>query len=81
MPTLPILILPGTLCTGAMFSHQITQLSQYSHQISVVQFTDEATLPEMAASVIKATGDQPCAIMVSLWAVLLQPKSRKLTHI
>ena len=63
MPTLPILILPGTLCTGAMFSHQITQLSQYSHQISVVQFTDEATLPEMAASVIKAAGDQPCAII------------------
>ena len=63
MHSLPILILPGTLCTGAMFTHQIEQLSQYSNNISVVQFTTEATLPEMAALVISSTNQQPCAII------------------
>jgi len=63
MHSLPILVLPGTLCTGAMFTHQIAQLNQHSENVSVVQFTDEATLPEMAAKVIKATNQKPCAII------------------
>lgn len=63
MHSLPILILPGTLCTGAMFTHQINQLKKHCNQVSVVQFTQEATLAEMATLVIKATNDQPCAII------------------
>ena len=63
MQSLPILILPGTLCTGAMFTHQIKQLSAYCNNISVIQFTNEATLPEMAACVIKAADQKPCAII------------------
>lgn len=63
MHSLPILILPGTLCTGAMFTHQIEQLNKYCSNVSVVQFTREATLPEMAACVIKASNQKPCAII------------------
>lgn len=63
MTQLPILFLPGTLCTGAMFEHQINHLSQYSKQISVVPFITENTLAEMAEKVIAATHGKPCAII------------------
>jgi pimeloyl-ACP methyl ester carboxylesterase len=63
MTQLPILILPGTLCTGAMFSEQITHLEQYCHDITVVQFTTEKSLTEMADKVITATNNKPCAII------------------
>ncbi|XQW86338.1 alpha/beta fold hydrolase [Thalassotalea piscium] len=63
MTSLPILILPGTLCTGAMFTHQIETLRQHCNNVSVVQFTREATLSEMAALVINAAAEKPCAII------------------
>ena len=63
MHSLPILILPGTLCTGAMFTHQIKQLQNHCNNVSVVQFTQQATLTEMADLVIKATNNKPCAII------------------
>jgi pimeloyl-ACP methyl ester carboxylesterase len=63
MTQLPILILPGTLCTGTMFSPQINQLKQYCQDITVVQFTTEKSLTEMANNVIKATKNQPCALI------------------
>ena len=63
MKQLPILFLPGTLCTGKMFSEQIQQLSSYSDDITVVQFTRENTLSAMADKVIAATKNQPCAMV------------------
>lgn len=63
MTQLPILILPGTLCTGTMFSQQINQLQQYCQEITVVQFTTEKSLAEMANNVIKATKNKPCALI------------------
>ncbi|MFT7417679.1 MAG: pimeloyl-ACP methyl ester carboxylesterase [Glaciecola sp.] len=63
MTQLPILILPGTLCTGTMFSQQINQLQQYCQEITVVQFTTEKSLTEMANNVIKATKNKPCALI------------------
>lgn len=63
MTQLPILFLPGTLCTGAMFSQQIQHLQQYCNDISVVQFTTEDTLTAMANKVITATKGKPCAIV------------------
>jgi len=63
MKNIPILILPGTLCTEAMFQHQITQLTQYCNNVAVVQFTTENTLAEMAEKVINAANDKPCALI------------------
>lgn len=63
MTQLPILILPGTLCTGAMFIEQISQLQQYCNNIAVVQFTTENSLSEMANKVITAAEGNPCAII------------------
>ena len=63
MTQLPILILPGTLCTGKMFTEQINHLQQYCQDITVVQFSTEKSLTEMANKVIKASKNQPCAIV------------------
>ncbi|PAJ76274.1 hypothetical protein CJF42_00865 [Pseudoalteromonas sp. NBT06-2] len=63
MSTLPILILPGTLCTEAMFTQQILHLKQFTDNVSVVQFTNETSLSEMADKVIQATHKQPVAII------------------
>lgn len=63
MSQLPILILPGTLCTAAMFTHQLHCLGQICDNINVVQFTTESTLAEMAEKVISATDNKPCAMI------------------
>lgn len=63
MTQLPILILPGTLCTGTMFNQQINHLQQYCQDITVVQFTTEASLSEMADKVVTATQNKPCALI------------------
>lgn len=63
MTQLPILILPGTLCTGTMFIEQRNQLLQHCQHISVVQFTTEKSLSEMAYKVILATQNKPCAMI------------------
>jgi pimeloyl-ACP methyl ester carboxylesterase len=46
-----------------MFSQQINQLQQYCQEITVVQFTTEKSLTEMANNVIKATKNKPCALI------------------
>jgi pimeloyl-ACP methyl ester carboxylesterase len=46
-----------------MFSQQINQLQQYCQEITVVQFTTEKSLAEMANNVIKATKNKPCALI------------------
>lgn len=63
MSQLPILILPGTLCTGAMFTHQVNHLAALCDNINVVQFTTEKTLVEMAEKVIVAANNKPCALI------------------
>ena len=63
MSQLPILILPGTLCTGAMFTHQLNHLTALCDNIRVVQFTTEKTLAEMAEKVIVAANNKPCAVI------------------
>lgn len=63
MTQLPILILPGTLCTSAMFSKQVNHLKSYCQDIRVIQFTTEKSLTEMAEKVITATENKPCAII------------------
>lgn len=63
MRQLPILFLPGTLCTTAMFAEQIAHLTQFSDKVDVVQFTTENTLTAMADKVIAATNNQPCALV------------------
>lgn len=63
MSQLPILILPGTLCTGAMFTHQLNRLTALCDHIRVVQFTTERTLAEMAEKVIVAANNKPCAVI------------------
>jgi pimeloyl-ACP methyl ester carboxylesterase len=45
---LPVLLLPGTLCTGALFEHQISILRPLAPQVEVVQFTLESSVDEMA---------------------------------
>lgn len=63
MKNTPLLILPGTLCTGIMFDQQVSQLSKHCDDISVVQFTTENTLGDMAKKVIQASQNKPCAII------------------
>mgnify|MGYP000455463321 CR=1 FL=1 len=63
MKSTPILILPGTLCTGAMFKQQIAHLSQCCDEIDVVQFSTENTLADMAQKVIQVANDRACAII------------------
>jgi pimeloyl-ACP methyl ester carboxylesterase len=48
MPSLPVLFLPGTLCTGAVFTHQVTALERIAPQVGVVQFKYEGHVDEMA---------------------------------
>lgn len=48
MGELPVLFLPGTLCTGALFEHQISVLKPLATRIEVVQFTLESSVDEMA---------------------------------
>jgi len=47
----PVLLLPGTLCTGAIFEHQIKALEPLASRVEVVQFRRERSIEEMAATV------------------------------
>ena len=47
----PVLLLPGTLCTGAIFEHQIKALEPLASCVEVVQFRRERSIDEMAATV------------------------------
>jgi pimeloyl-ACP methyl ester carboxylesterase len=47
----PVLLLPGTLCTGAIFEHQIEALEPLAPSVEVVRFRHEHSIEEMAATV------------------------------
>jgi len=47
----PVLLLPGTLCTGAIFEHQVKALEALAPRVEVVQFRYERSIDEMAATV------------------------------
>ncbi|WOH35779.1 alpha/beta hydrolase [Thalassotalea fonticola] len=82
MSALPILILPGTLCTRLMFEQQISCLKKHCDSVSVVQFTDEASLEEMAASVIAATKNQPAALIgFSMGGIVAMQLARTHPHL
>jgi pimeloyl-ACP methyl ester carboxylesterase len=48
-----VLLLPGTLCTGAIFEHQIKTLEALAPRVEVVQFRHESSIEEMAAMVVR----------------------------
>jgi pimeloyl-ACP methyl ester carboxylesterase len=48
---LRVLLLPGTLCTGAIFNRQIAALRPLAPSVEVVQFRHERSIDEMAATV------------------------------
>jgi len=50
---LPVLFIPGTLCTPAVFEDQINMLAQLAPQIDAVQFTFEDNFSEMADKTIE----------------------------
>lgn len=57
MPTLPVLFLPGTLCTAAVFSHQLESLDRHCGEILLARFETERSLEEMAESAARLIPD------------------------
>ena len=53
----PVLLLPGTLCTGAIFEHQIEALEAVGLSVDVVEFHHERSIGEMAATVAQRIPD------------------------
>lgn len=51
MPECPVLMLPGTLCTGVIFEQQIKALRPHSPGVEVVQFGRETSIDEMVDTV------------------------------
>jgi pimeloyl-ACP methyl ester carboxylesterase len=51
MPSPPILLLPGTLCTAEVFSRQIEALHAVCADIRVIEFRLESSIAEMASTV------------------------------
>jgi pimeloyl-ACP methyl ester carboxylesterase len=49
----PVLLLPGTLCTGAIFDHQTRTLEALAPAVEVVQFRNESSIEEMVATVVR----------------------------
>jgi pimeloyl-ACP methyl ester carboxylesterase len=47
----PVLLLPGTLCTGAIFEHQVKALRPLAGRVEVVSFRHERSIEEMADTV------------------------------
>jgi pimeloyl-ACP methyl ester carboxylesterase len=50
---LPVLFIPGTLCTRAVFESQIDMLSKLAAQVDVVEFSVEDSISKMADTAIK----------------------------
>jgi pimeloyl-ACP methyl ester carboxylesterase len=48
---LPVLFLPGTLCTGDIFNHQVEALSRLASRVEVVGFSTEVHVDDMARRV------------------------------
>lgn len=53
MGKLPVLFLPGTLCTPAVFDLQIKALALYAPYVEVVEFRFEDSVSEMASKAIE----------------------------
>lgn len=51
MVPVPVLLLPGTLCTGAIFDQQSAALTSVASRVEVVQFRHERSIDEMAETV------------------------------
>jgi pimeloyl-ACP methyl ester carboxylesterase len=49
----PVLLLPGTLCTGSIFERQVKALGGLAPHVEVIQFRRERSIEEMAATVAK----------------------------
>jgi len=48
MPRSPLLLLPGTLCTGAVFKRLLQPLSEYASSVTIAEFREERSIDEMA---------------------------------
>jgi pimeloyl-ACP methyl ester carboxylesterase len=55
----PLYLLPGTLCTLAMFNEQITILKKQGFEVISVQFSLEKTIDEMVQTTIEAMENKP----------------------
>lgn len=64
MNKLPVLLLPGTLCTAAVFNHQIDELARLAPGVDVVQFTLEDSISKMADKAIRCIPRQGSAAII-----------------
>lgn len=53
MPSHTVLLLPGTLCTTAVFSRQLSALQEAGHDARAVGFHEESSIAQMAESVVR----------------------------
>ena len=64
MKKLPVLFIPGTLCTPSVFDSQVKSLEPLAPQIDVVRFALEDSISEMANTAIKYIDQKVgCAIV------------------
>ncbi len=64
MKKLPVLFIPGTLCTPAVFESQIQELSLLASRVDVVQFAFEDSISRMADTAIKLISTQSGAAVI-----------------
>jgi pimeloyl-ACP methyl ester carboxylesterase len=61
---LPVLFIPGTLCTGAIFEHQVKELAAFAQRIEIVQFKREDSFSKMADKAIERISEHgPAAVI------------------
>jgi len=61
---LPVLFIPGTLCTGAIFERQVKELIAFAPQLDVVQFEREDSFSKMADKAIERVSKHgPAAVI------------------
>lgn len=61
---MPVLFLPGTLCTPAVFESQIKALALHAPQIDVVEFALEDRISKMADKAIEKIRDQSATAVI-----------------
>jgi pimeloyl-ACP methyl ester carboxylesterase len=61
---LPVLFIPGTLCTRAVFDAQIDMFSQLAAQVDVVEYSVEDTISKMADTAIKKISSRDGAAII-----------------
>ena len=79
MVNLPVLLLPGTLCTGAIFDQQVKALQTFAPSVDVVQFRHENTIEDMAETVLKRIpqGDEAAVAGFSMGGMVAMALARK----